>query len=54
MYAAADYLKRFYRVDGSDSLLYHLILNTGRWCIEPASRPIVDSVSLLQPMAALN
>lgn len=54
MYAAADYLKRFYGVDVSDSLLYHPILNTGRWGIEPASRPIVNAVSLLQPMAALN
>ena len=52
--AAADYLKRFYGVDWSDPLLYHLILNTGRWGIESASRLIVNAVSLLQPMAALN
>ncbi|NTU63534.1 MAG: cytidylate kinase-like family protein [Chloroflexi bacterium] len=52
--AAADYLKRFYGVDWSDSLLYHLILNTGRWGIESASRLIVNAVSQLQPMAALN
>ena len=53
-WAAADYLKRFYGVDWSDSMLYHLILNTGRWGIESASRLIVNAVSLLQPMAALN
>jgi len=41
-------------VDWSDSLQYHLILNTGRWSIESASRLIVNAVSLLQPMAALN
>ena len=52
--AAADYLKQFYGVDWSDSLLYHLILNTGRWGIESASRLIVNAVSLLQPAAALN
>jgi cytidylate kinase len=52
--AAADYLKRFYGVDWSDALLYHLIINTGRWGIEAASRLIVSAVSLLQPMAALN
>jgi cytidylate kinase len=52
--AAADYLKRFYNVDWSDSLLYHLIINTGRWGIESASRLIVNAVSQLQPMAALN
>jgi cytidylate kinase len=52
--AAADYLKRFYGVDWSDSLLYHLSLNTGRWSIESASGLIVNAISLLQPMAALN
>jgi cytidylate kinase len=52
--AAADSLKRFYGVDWSDSLLYHLIVNTGRWGIESASRLIVNAVSLLQPVAALN
>jgi hypothetical protein len=52
--AAADYLKRFYNVDWSDSLLYHLIINTGPWSIEAASRLIVTAVSQLQLMAALN
>lgn len=52
--AAADYLKRFYGVDWSDALLYHLVINTGRWNIESASRLIVTAVSQLQPMAALN
>jgi cytidylate kinase len=52
--AAADYLKRFYGVDWSDSLLYHLVLNTDRWGIESASRLIVNAVSLLQPIAALD
>lgn len=51
--AAADYLKRFYNVDWSDSLLYHLILNTSRWGIESASYLIVNAVNQLQP-AALN
>ncbi len=53
-HAAADYLKRFYNVDWSDSLLYHLIINTGRWGIDSASRLIASAVSQLQPMAALN
>ena len=52
--AAADYLKRFYNVDWADSLLYHLILNTGRWGIESASYLIVNAVNQLQPVAALN
>jgi CMP/dCMP kinase len=52
--AAADYLKRFYNVDWSDALLYHLIINTGRWSIESASYLIVNAVNQLQPVAALN
>jgi CMP/dCMP kinase len=48
--AAADYLKRFYHVDWADSLLYHLILNTGRWSIESASYLIVNAVNQLQPV----
>jgi CMP/dCMP kinase len=52
--AAADYLKRFYNVDWADSLLYHLILNTGRWGIESAANLIVNAVSQLQPVAALS
>jgi cytidylate kinase len=52
--AAADYLRRFYNVDWSDALLYHLVINTGRWSIEAASHLIVQAVSQLQPMAAPN
>jgi cytidylate kinase len=52
--AAADYLKRYYNVDWSDALLYHLIINTGRWSIESASYLIVNAVNQLQPVAALN
>lgn len=52
--AAADYLKRFYNVDWADSLLYHLILNTGRWGIEGASRLIASAVSQLQPLGTFN
>jgi cytidylate kinase len=43
--AAADYLKRFHGVDWSGSLLYHLILNTGRRGGEPASRLIVKALA---------
>jgi CMP/dCMP kinase len=52
--AAADYLKRFYNVDWADALLYHLILNAGRWSIESASYLIVNAVNQLQPVAVLN
>ena len=52
--AAADYLKRFYNVDWSDALLYHLIINTGRWSIDGASYLIVNAVNQLQPVAVPN
>jgi CMP/dCMP kinase len=52
--AATDYLKRFHNVDWADSLLYHLIINTGRWGIQSASYLIVNAVNQLQPVAALN
>jgi cytidylate kinase len=49
--AASDYLKRFHNVDWSDSLLYHLVINTGRWSIEGASYLIINAVNQLQWVA---
>jgi cytidylate kinase len=49
--AASDYLKRFHNVDWSDSLLYHLVINTGRWSIEGASYLIINAVNQLQSVA---
>jgi cytidylate kinase len=45
--ASANYLKRFYNVDWSDPMLYHLIINTGKWDIEAATHFIVDGVRYL-------
>jgi cytidylate kinase len=45
--AAADYLSRFYNVDGSDVLLYHLVINADRWEPEAAAHLIVQAVSYL-------
>ncbi len=35
--SAADYLRRFYGANWADPLLYHLIINTGRWDIRTAA-----------------
>lgn len=35
--ASADYLKRFYKIDWSDPMLYHIILNTGKLNVEQAA-----------------
>ena len=45
--AAADYLKRFYEIDWSNSLLYHLVINTGRMEIDAAVPLIVNALSYL-------
>ena len=45
--ASADYLKRFYNIDWADSLLYDLVINTGRVNIEAAAQLIAKAVSYL-------
>lgn len=45
--AAADYVKRFYGVNWSDSSLYHLVINSDLWGIAPAARLIVSAVECL-------
>lgn len=47
--ASYDYLKRFYQVDWSDPLLYHIVLNTGKLSIEEAAQAIVNLVHTIQP-----
>ena len=45
--ASADYIKRFYGVDSSDSALYHLVVNTDKWSIEAAAQVIAEAVNHL-------
>ncbi len=45
--SAARYLKKLYDVDWSDQLLYHLIINTGRFGVESAAKIIINAVSQL-------
>jgi cytidylate kinase len=45
--ASADYLKRFYKIDWSDPLLYDLVLNTGRLTVEAAAQLIVRAITYL-------
>jgi cytidylate kinase len=44
--ASAEYLQRFYGVDWSDPLLYHMVINTGKWSIASAARCIASAVEL--------
>jgi cytidylate kinase len=43
-WAAADYLKRYYRIDGNDPVLYHLVVNTGLVDPEKAAQMIVNAL----------
>jgi CMP/dCMP kinase len=45
--AAADYLRRFYKIDWTDRYLYHLWLNTGLWDIESAAHIVAAAASCL-------
>jgi CMP/dCMP kinase len=47
--AATDYLRRFYGINAADPLLYHLVINTGRFDVEAAVDIVVQSVAHLAP-----
>lgn len=46
--AASAYLKRFYDIDWSNSMLYHIVLNTSQWDIEAAAQIVVSAISHLR------
>lgn len=49
--AAAAYLERFYDIDWDNPLLYHLIINTGRWETEAAVQIILNALNHLRVIA---
>jgi cytidylate kinase len=49
--AASDYLSRFYLINGSDPLLYHLVINTGKMPLESAAQLIASVVAPASGMA---
>ncbi len=46
--AAQAYLSKFFDIEWSNPLLYHITLNTGRWEIEAAAQIIVNALSHLR------
>ncbi len=46
--ATASYLRRFYGIDWSDPMNYHLIINTGKWDLENAAHIVVNALSQLR------
>ncbi len=49
--AAAAYLERFHDVDWDNPLLYHLIINTGKWETEDAVQIILNALVHLRMIA---
>lgn len=45
--ASAAYLKRFHDINWSDPMLYHLVINTGKWDIKTAAQVISNVVNYL-------
>lgn len=50
--ASAEYLERFYGVNWADPLLYHLVINTGKWSSEAAAQCIVAALGCLEKVDA--
>ncbi len=50
--AADAYLKRFFDIDWEHPLLYHLIINTGKWDPEDAAEMIVHAMSHLHTVSS--
>lgn len=51
--AAETYLRRFHSVNWNNPLLYHLVLNTGKFEIRAAVQLICEAVKHLEPITAL-
>lgn len=46
--AAAAYLRKFFEIDWENPLLYHMLLNTGKWDIDAAAQIIVNTLTHLR------
>ena len=44
---SSKYMERFFHVHWNDPLLYHLVINTGKWSIETAASLILDAAKRL-------
>lgn len=47
--AAADYLKRFHNINWEDPILYHMVINAGKWHVQAMANLIVNAVSNIPP-----
>lgn len=49
--AAAAYLYRFFEIDWDNVLLYHLILNTGKWELTDATQVLISALTNLKTVS---
>lgn len=49
--AAAAYLERFYDIDWDNTMLYHLVINTGKWELADVAEIIVSALTHLRTPA---
>jgi len=46
--AATAYLQRFFEIDWNNPMLYHLVLNTGKWELSDVAEIIIDALTHLR------
>ena len=51
-HASAGYLKRLFGIRWDDAMLYHLVINTGKWELDEAAGMIVHAVGQLKAKSA--
>ena len=52
--ASLEYLQRFYGIDWNDTMLYDLVINTGRLSLETSAQLIVEAAKQLPQSTTLN
>ncbi len=51
--SALAYLERFYQIDWDNPLLYHMIINTGKWETEDVAQVIISALMNLKTVPQL-
>jgi CMP/dCMP kinase len=50
--ASARYLERFFRIQWDDPMLYHLVINTGKWTTDTAAQVIANTAKQMEAVPA--
>lgn len=52
-HTAVAYLERFFEIDWDNPMLYHLVINTGKWELKDASEIIISALTNLKVVSEL-